>query len=108
MLKQVDVFRLCCLEGEVMVHDGRNGWTRGYPGMEIAADNRPAIKTGGTGRCEVADPSGKRFCVDSNSLYVLGEPRNEDLVDTLPRITMDVQPRRGPSVLLRQRLVPVG
>jgi hypothetical protein len=107
MLKEVEAFRLCCIEGEVMVHDGRLGWMRGFPGMEITSGDRVAIKTGGSGRCEVADEFGKRFAVEPNSLYVLGEPRDPDLVDTLPRITMEIERRRVSPSIMRQRLLPV-
>jgi hypothetical protein len=106
MLKEMDVFRLCCVEGEVMIHDGRSGWLRGEPGMEIPCGDRVAIKTGGGGRCEVADRDGKRFSVESDSLYVIGEARDPDLVDTLPRVSMEVGPKRTRARLM-QRLVPV-
>ena len=107
MLKEMDVYRLCCVEGEVMVHDGLNGWFRGEAGMEIPASDRVAIKTGGDARCEVADRDGRRFSVESDSLYVIGEPRDPDLVDTLPRVSMEIN-RKRPGARLMQRLVPVG
>ena len=90
------------VEGEVMLHDGSSGWVRASSGMIFSLNSEVTIKTGHSGRAEIANSQGDIMILPENSLKPVSEYFRSDAASQL----ISARDLLDNSVLRRYRLAP--